>query len=252
MRWAVWLLPWLLQTAPANAQSLSTVLQTLGEADRVKHASAGCRYTEVATFEELNGDKTPTAREIRTFLVTHKAETQTRKMVALKTELGRLSDIMRDRTTKAGEQKSPKGPFHPDIQPQYRFALIQASSPERLRISITPVQKHKDRILGYAEVDKATGNLVSLDFAPSEFPALLSEFHMHLEFTQTDCGTMTRRLELMGEGGFLFFRKRFRVASSFQGFEPLGGAARPDAGPARPEPSSMSVGADAGSGDAGP
>jgi hypothetical protein len=112
------------------------------------------------------------------------------------------------------KKKEFRMPFFAGEQVRYTFDEVETDSndPSRVRISFVPKARAEDTIEGSAWVDARTGTVVSAGFKMSKTPAFVDYVHITVEFgAPTALGPAVSRVKLDGRGGFLFFRKAFRV-----------------------------------------
>jgi hypothetical protein len=114
--------------------------------------------------------------------------------------------------------------FDAAVQPQYRFQLLgpDANDPSLARIGFGPRGKpDKDVWAGEAVVDPSSGELKWMKQRPSDLPAFVDRMEMVLEFgAPTSEGPAVSTFRMEGQGGLPFFKKRFRVTTTFSDYGP--------------------------------
>ncbi len=115
-------------------------------------------------------------------------------------------------------------PFDAALQPQYRFQLLgpDARNPSLSRLGFGPRGKpSKDVWVGEAVVDPSSGEVRWLKQRPSDLPAFVDRLEMVIDFgAVTSEGPAVSTLRMEGEGGLPFFKKKFRVLSTFSDYGP--------------------------------
>jgi hypothetical protein len=125
----------------------------------------------------------------------------------------------RDRRAKRKSDPNRKHlrmPLLADEQPRYRFDQVQvdAQDPNRVRIAFTPKERGGDTIEGSAWVDARTGSLISAGFKLTKTPTFVDYVHVTVQFGEpTQLGPAVSTVSVDGEGGLLFFRKRFHLSA---------------------------------------
>ncbi|HEY8209316.1 MAG TPA: hypothetical protein VIG99_17630 [Myxococcaceae bacterium] len=143
-----------------------------------------------------------------------------------------------ERKTQAEKQaradEDPKGkkdgrmsmtlPFDAATQPKYQFQLLgpDAKNPSLSRIGFGPRGKpDKDIWAGEAVVDPSSGEVKWMKQRPSDLPAFVDRLEMVFEFgASTSEGPAISTLQMEGEGGLPFFKKKFRVMTTFSDYGP--------------------------------
>ena len=112
-----------------------------------------------------------------------------------------------------GDDDEFPSPFGTKEQPKYVFTRL---GPDR--IGFAPKVPSKDAMKGDAVVD-ATGRLKTVTMTPSKMPAMVSVLEITMELGNGDAETpLLSDLEVHGEGGVLFIKKRFRASTIFSDF----------------------------------
>jgi hypothetical protein len=123
-----------------------------------------------------------------------------------------------------GARAEPRGPKPPGIpilaseQGRYVFDVVEIdrADPARVRIAFVPKRRSDDTIEGSAWVDSRTGALISAAFKLDGRPTFVDFIHVVIEFgASTPIGPAISSVRVDGEGGFLFFRKRFHASATF-------------------------------------
>jgi hypothetical protein len=144
----------------------------------------------------------------------------TRLLVLKYTEDGedKTADAEKKARDRAAERKA-----HPDKkrlripilaseQPRYVFDQVETDRADsnRVRIAFVPKVPADDTIEGSAWIDTRTGAPISAGFKISKTPMFVDYLHFTVEFgAQTGLGAAVSKVEVDGDGGVLFFRKRF-------------------------------------------
>ncbi len=213
---------WVLVSLSSGAApfELDPVLVKIGarlEAGR----NSSCAMVEVTTVEELDKAKKPIAREIHTAKLVRVKGEVTRGPAEVKKDLGELNSRLRPKndselTSEEKDRRKAKLPFHDSEREKFRFRWVGTPKDGVGTIGFSPLTAAAERGTGFAEVNVETGALLSLTSRPSKFPAFLSELDLQLKFAETAaCGPELSRIDVTGEGGFLFLRFRFRSVSVF-------------------------------------
>jgi hypothetical protein len=119
------------------------------------------------------------------------------------------------------DKKRFRIPVLADEQPRYAFDQVEVDrrDPAVVRISFVPRVPKEDTIEGSAWVDSRTGALISAGFKISKPPVFVDYVHITLEFAApTPLGPAVSRVIADGNGGLLFFRKRFHVAATLSDY----------------------------------
>jgi hypothetical protein len=133
------------------------------------------------------------------------------------------------RDDKDDDDRDLKMPFLRGEQPRYTFDQIEAdrADPARVRIAFVPRARADDTIEGSAWVDTRTGTVLSAGFKLSKTPMFVDYVHITLEFgAPTSLGPAVSKVQMVGRGGLLFLRKRFRAAATLSDYRvsPAAGA----------------------------
>jgi hypothetical protein len=120
----------------------------------------------------------------------------------------------RDREEKRKkEKKRLRIPLLATEQPRYVFDQLEVSpsDPSRVKISFVPKAPDDDTVEGSAWVDATSGSLISVGFKLSKTSMFVDYVHFTVEFGETTrLGSAVSTVVVEGQGGILFFRKRFR------------------------------------------
>jgi hypothetical protein len=111
------------------------------------------------------------------------------------------------------EKKHIRIPLLATEQPRYVFDQVEVSpsDPSRVKISFVPRAPDDDTVEGSAWIDATTGSLISVGFKLSKTSMFVDYMHFTVEFGETTkLGPAVSRVGVEGQGGILFFRKRFR------------------------------------------
>jgi hypothetical protein len=112
-------------------------------------------------------------------------------------------------------------PIAASEQPAYTFDVVEIdrADPARIRIAFTPKRRANDTIEGSAWVDSRTGALISAAFKLDSTPAFVDFIHVIVEFgAPTPLGPAISNVRVDGEGGFLFFRKKYHGSATFSDY----------------------------------
>src|SRR5580704_8035026 len=131
-----------------------------------------------------------------------------------KTEDARKKAHERDeKRKKEKDKKRLRIPTLASEQPRYVFEEIDvdSSDPSRVKISFVPKSPEEDTVEGSAWVDSRTGAFISAGFKLSKTSMFVDYVHFTVEFGEsTRFGPAVSTVLVEGQGGILFFRKRFR------------------------------------------
>jgi hypothetical protein len=114
-------------------------------------------------------------------------------------------------------RKRVRMPLLAEQQPRYVFDQVQvdAQDPNRVRIAFTPKERGPETIEGSAWVDARTGTLISAGFKLSKTPTFVDYVHVTVQFGEpTQLGPAVSTVSIDGQGGLLFFRKRFHLSAT--------------------------------------
>lgn len=106
-------------------------------------------------------------------------------------------------------------------QPRYVFDQVESdpTDPSRVKIAFSPKDPQDDTIEGSAWVDARAGSLISAGFKLSKTSMFVDYVHFTVEFGEvTPLGAAVSRVLVEGQGGILFFRKRFRGDARVSGY----------------------------------
>lgn len=152
------------------------------------------------------------------------------KLVVLKyTEDGedKTSDAVKEAAENAAKHRRKKAsgkelklPILATQQARYGFDELERSEDgARLRIQFTPLAPAEDTVEGSAWVDVAAGTVLSASFRLSKTSLFVHYVHFTVEFSaQTSLGPAASTVTVDGEGGILFFRRRFRGAATLSAY----------------------------------
>lgn len=130
----------------------------------------------------------------------------------------------RERDEKRKKEKDKKRLRIPTLaseQPRYVFDQLEvdAGDPSRVKISFVPKSPEEDTIEGSAWVDARTGSFISAGFKLSKTSMFVDYVHFTVEFGELTClGPAVSTILVEGQGGILFFRKRFRGTAKVSGY----------------------------------
>jgi hypothetical protein len=137
-------------------------------------------------------------------------------------------DKTRDAQEKAAHNQKRKRdkpkirlPILADEQPRYVFDRVETdpSDSTRVKISFSPRVPGADTIEGTAWVDARTGSLLSAGFKLSKPSMFVDYVHFEVEFDEsTALGPAVSEVRVEGQGGFLFFHKRFEGTAKVYGY----------------------------------
>jgi hypothetical protein len=135
----------------------------------------------------------------------------------------KTADAQKEALKKAQERKAERDqkrfriPILADEQPRYVFDQVEVDprDPAVVRIAFAPKVPKDDTVEGSAWVDSRTATLISAGFKISKPPIFVDYVHVTLEFgAPTALGPAVSKVLADGNGGILFFRKRFHVAAT--------------------------------------
>jgi hypothetical protein len=109
-------------------------------------------------------------------------------------------------------------------QARYVFDQVEVdrADPSRVRIAFVPKTPADDTIEGSAWVDARTGAPISAGFKISKTPMFVDYVHFTVEFgAQTALGAAVSSVVVDGDGGVLFFRKRFHGTATLSDYHLL-------------------------------
>jgi hypothetical protein len=139
----------------------------------------------------------------------------------------KTADAQKEARKKAQERKSEHDSKHLSIpilaeeQPRYVFDQPESdpADPARVRITFVPKVPKDDTIEGSAWIDTRTANLISVGFKISKPPMFVDFVHVTLEFgAPTPIGPAVSKVVADGDGGVLFFRKRFHAIATLSNY----------------------------------
>ncbi len=136
----------------------------------------------------------------------------------------KTADAQKKARERAQERKSKKSfpiPVLAEEQPRYDFEQIEVDErdPALVRIAFVPKVPEDDTIEGSAWVDSRTAMLISVGFKISKPPMFVDYMHFTVEFgTPTVIGPAVSKVVADGEGGLLFFRKRFHAIATLSDY----------------------------------
>ncbi len=218
-------------SAPARAQPPSTELMArlADHAARYIGLRKRASYSIDGRMEFLDGDGKPNS--VKELVARVEADgTDSHFVVVRYAEDGedKTADAQKDARKRAQERKSKKDdnkrlpiPILAEEQGRYVFDQIETdpADPTRVRIAFVPKDPADDTIEGSAWVDTVHADLISVGFKVSRPPMFVDAIHVTLEFgAQTPFGPAVSRVVADGDGGFLFFRKRFHAAATLSNY----------------------------------
>jgi hypothetical protein len=112
-------------------------------------------------------------------------------------------------------------PFAAEAQPHYVFDQIgtDPADPARVHISFIPREPSEHTSEGSAWVETKTATLLSAGFKLSKPGFFVEYVHVTLEFGEKSAiGPALSRVQVDGRGGFLFFRRHFRVQATMSDY----------------------------------
>jgi hypothetical protein len=119
------------------------------------------------------------------------------------------------------DKKRLRIPTLADEQPRYVFDQVEIdrADPSRVRIAFVPREPAEDTIEGSAWIDTRTGAPISAGFKISKTSWFVDYLHFTVEFgAQTDLGAAVSKVVVEGNGGVLFFRKRFHGTATLSAY----------------------------------
>ncbi|MGO9838931.1 MAG: hypothetical protein ACLP1X_32520 [Polyangiaceae bacterium] len=138
-----------------------------------------------------------------------------------KTDEARKKARESDEKRKKDNKKRVRIPLLATEQPRYVFDQLEVDPTDssRVKISFVPKDPEQDTIEGSAWVDAKTGSLISAGFKLSKTSMFVDYVHFTVEFGETTpLGSAVSTVLVEGQGGILFFRKRFRGTAKVTGY----------------------------------
>ena len=210
--------------SPEAAADLTKLLPLLAE--REAAVSKFNQFIEVQTDEPLDSHDKPSHVMIAQSRVTIGAGQKEKREVLSATRDGQDVTAKRKKMVEDDEKKAASdkqdslelsfdNPFKSSAQARYRYQLLGKSQrkPGAVRIHLEPKGKPSQNLLiGDAEVDPSTGDVLMIQARPSEFPPQVSTLDVTMTFdASTPSGLALSKVVVLGEGGFLFFRSKMRT-----------------------------------------
>lgn len=235
MRRALTLVSLLLFSLPVQAQGgasptdADTLARRLGETTWGMDELLGGKVEEVTVtvrVEELDGDGNIKHAEERVDRFTVKDGQQHREILQARKDGQDATESMRrelEERQRKGEVRtefnSVNLPFTGPYLGQHRFSLAgpDPKDPHKVRLRFEPRADpapcvHK----GEALVDPSTGQLLRLDYSPTELPRMADRVDVRMDFRpQPGVGQVIDTLHVDAEGGLLFYRKHLRVTAHY-------------------------------------
>jgi len=124
---------------------------------------------------------------------------------------------------KMGISFSFASPFSSAEQSKYRFVVLgpDKEDAQKLWIAYAPREKTSPQLMvGQALIEPSSGQVIRERQHPSENPSHVDRMEIKTEYAaQTPYGNALSWIEVKGEGGFLFIRKRIRTTLSFSDYQ---------------------------------
>jgi hypothetical protein len=120
------------------------------------------------------------------------------------------------------DKKRIRIPILAEEQPRYVFDQVEIDrvDPSRVRIAFVPRVPAEDTIEGSAWIDARTGAPISAGFKISKTPLFVDYVHFTVEFgAHTELGAAVSKVVVDGDGGVLFFRKRFHGVANLSAYQ---------------------------------
>jgi hypothetical protein len=211
--------------SPASAQPPSPDLMARLASNAARYVSMRTRasYSIDGRMEMLDGEGK--ANSVKEMTARVEADGVDARFVVVRyVEDGedKTADAQKEARKKAQERKSEHDNKHLSIpilaeeQPRYVFDQLESdpADPTRVRITFVPKVPKDDTIEGSAWIDTRTANLISVGFKISKPPMFVDFVHVTLEFgAPTAMGPAVSKVVADGDGGLLFFRKRFHATA---------------------------------------
>jgi hypothetical protein len=187
--------------------------------------------------EELDGDGNVKHSQERVDRVTVRDGQQRREILQARKDGQDATAAMR----KDLEERQRKGqgradfnsvnlPFASSYLAQHRFSLAgrDPKDPRRLRLRFEPRADKAPYVhKGEALVDPSTGQLIRLNYSPSELPNMAHRVEVRMDFrTWPGVGQVLDTLHVDAEGGLLFYRKHLRITARYSNLVPASSAAK--------------------------
>ena len=226
-------------TTTSHEPQLPNLLKRLGERD--SEVSKYSQFIEVQTDEQLGSHDEPSHVEITRSVVIQEPGKTERREILEATRDGK--DITSEKRKNAAEEEAKRkakkaesielsfeNPFKATEQSRYHYQLIGKSSqaPDHVRVRFEPKGKaSQNTMIGEAEVDPSTGDVFVIHGRPSEFPSHVSKLDVTMTFdASTPSGRALSKVQVLGEGGFLFFKAKMRTTVTLSDYKK--GASEPE------------------------
>ena len=205
----------------------AALLDKLGtRAKQLEVFTNGSRVTVDIVAEEFDGEGA-VKKTTHTALRVARSGSKTERKLFTYQENGK--DLTEDKRAELEKEPPKKGgaavqsPFHPDQRAKYRFSTLEPPADGLVRLGFEPSGEKSDQLyVGEATVDPETGDVRSLSLKPSKYPTFVDSLSLEARLdAPTPAGRAMSRLAMKGEAGLLFFKKRFRVVTTFSDYEPL-------------------------------
>lgn len=216
---------------PARAVELPPLLVRLGDhAARLERVYDDGAFTITSSLEQLDasGKAISTTNVVTRVQYTDgSASEEILKRVVDGKDVTEEAAKKRKREEKKAAAKGERlesqrlaSPFEPDEQPKYQFKLLDPRPGDTdgcVRVGFKPKGKPStDLYVGEAVVDPEKGFVKTFKSKPSKNPTFVDKIAIDLEVSEpTAAGPAPSTLKVDAEGGFLFYRKRVRVRSTF-------------------------------------
>lgn len=109
-------------------------------------------------------------------------------------------------------------PFASRTQSQYVYTAKghDADRPDLLHVHFEPKKASTKLMAGEAWVDEASASVRHLEVHPSINPTFVQKLEIRMDMTfDPEHGNLPSKMELEGEGGMLFIKKRFKATTLF-------------------------------------
>ncbi|HEX4448139.1 MAG TPA: hypothetical protein VH044_15430 [Polyangiaceae bacterium] len=215
--------------APARAQAPSADLMARLASNAARYLSMRTRasYSIDGRMEMLDGEgKANSVKEMKARVEANGVDAHFVVVRYVEDGEDKTADAQKEARKKAQERKSGKEkrlsiPILAEEQPRYVFDQLESdpADPDRVRIGFVPKVPKDDTIEGSAWIDSRSANLISVGFKISKPPMFVDFVHVTLEFgAPTAIGPAVSRVVADGDGGLLFFRKRFHATATLSDY----------------------------------
>jgi hypothetical protein len=210
----------------AAKEPSAELLKRLAEHDaRLDQIDSECSFTTDTINEELDGSGKVT-HTLEVLVRTTHLEGKKRELLGRALKDGKdVTQEYKDKLKASGpsQAKEMRLPFSAKLQRDYLFTEIGSdpSSPSWLRIHFEPKGSWSEKLMvGEAVVDTASGEVLRITARQSAPDSSVDYLDLDFWFDeQTQLGRAPSKVAMKGEGGFLFFKSRFRHTVRYSGYD---------------------------------